>query len=73
MAISISKDEMNHESNFLSCTPAGLLEKLGEMVWFLLSLILFVVLGPFSAPIALLALLQLGCEDHNQVFPESAG
>lgn len=71
MAISIFKDAMNNEDKSLSCILTGLLKKMGEMVWFFLSMILFVVLGPFSAPIALLALLQLGYEDHNQISPKS--
>lgn len=72
MAISISKDARNNESNSISFNVAGLLEKMVEMVWFFLSLILFIVLGPFSGPIALLALLQVGCEDNDLVSPESA-
>jgi hypothetical protein len=48
-----------------------LIEQVGEWFWFLLSLALFVVLGPFSAPIALIALVKLGLEDNDHQEPES--
>lgn len=48
-----------------------LAEHAGEWFWFLLSFTLFVVLGPFSAPIALIALFKLGLEDNNHREPES--
>lgn len=46
-------------------------EQLSEWFWFLLSFVLFVVLGPFSAPIALIALFKLGLEDSDHREPES--
>jgi len=45
-------------------------ERLSEWFWFLLSFTLFVVLGPFSAPIALIALLKIGLEDNAHPEPE---
>ena len=48
-----------------------LAEQVSEWFWFLLSFTLFVVLGPFSAPIALIALLKLGWEDNDHQEPES--
>jgi len=71
MAISISKEAMSSESHPISFNLTGIWEKFGGIVWFLLSLILFVVLGPFSAPIVLIALLQLGCEDSDHASPKS--
>lgn len=41
--------------------------------WFLLSLTLFVVLGPFAAPVALIALVNLGLQDNDLQEPESVG
>jgi hypothetical protein len=48
-----------------------LVEQFSEWFWFLFSFALFVVLGPFSAPIALIALIKLGLEDNNHSEPES--
>ncbi len=48
-----------------------LAEQVSEWFWFLLSFTLFVALGPFSAPIALIALLKLGLEDNEHQEPES--
>ena len=48
-----------------------LAEQVSEWFWFFLSFTLFVVLGPFSAPIALIALLKLGLEDNDHQEPES--
>jgi hypothetical protein len=71
MAISLTKEAVSSESHQISINLTGMWEKLGGIVWFLLSLILFVVLGPFSAPIVLIALLQLGCEDSDHASPKS--
>ena len=71
MAISIAKEAMSSESHPISLSLTGIWEKFGGIVWFLLSLILFVILGPFSAPIVLIALLQLGCEDSDHASPKS--
>ncbi|MFT5699074.1 MAG: hypothetical protein ACI8ZB_001931 [Desulforhopalus sp.] len=73
MAISIFKDAVNNQSKPISSRHEGMLEKIGGVIWFLVSFILFVVLGPFSAPIALIALLQLGCEESDRVSPEPVG
>lgn len=71
MAITISKEAMSNESCPISFNLTDLWEKVGGVIWFILSLILFVVLGPFSAPIVLIALLQLGCEDNDHASPQS--
>lgn len=42
-----------------------------EWFWFTLCLFLFLILGPFSAPIVLLVLFKLGLEAENQPEPES--
>lgn len=46
-------------------------ERLREYFWFLLSLVLFIVLGPFSGPIALIVLCKLGLEENTHAEPES--
>ncbi len=48
-----------------------LAEQVSEWFWFLFSFSLFVVLGPFSAPIALIALFKFGLEDHDHQEPDS--
>lgn len=48
------------------------LERLSEWFWFLLSFALFVVLGPFSAPVVLLVLCRLGLQENDHVEPEQA-
>ena len=72
MATTISKDALDNQGNPISFNFTGMLDKIGELVWFFLSFFLFIALGPFSAPIALIALLQLGCEENNQVSPKPA-
>ena len=57
------------ESNWHSLL--SLAEQVSGWFWFLLSLTLFVVLGPFSAPIVLIALCKLGLEDNDHCEPES--
>ncbi len=45
-------------------------ERTSECFWFLLSLVLFVVLGPFSGPVALIVLCRLGLEESVHTEPE---
>lgn len=71
MATTIQKQQFGHQGNHVSLSLLGAFDKIGELIWFLLSFVLFVALGPFSAPIALIALLQVGVEDNDQVAPES--
>ncbi len=46
-------------------------DQVSEWFWFLLSFTLFVMLGPFSAPIALIAIFKLGLEENDHREPES--
>jgi hypothetical protein len=46
-------------------------ERVIEYFWFLLSLVLFIVLGPFSGPVALIVLCKLGLEESVHAEPES--
>ena len=39
----------------------------GELFWFLVSFILFVILGPFSAPVVLVVLFRLGLEIEEEL------
>lgn len=41
--------------------------------WFVVSLVLFMILGPFSAPIALLTIFGQGAEGRGCSEPESVG
>ncbi len=52
--------------NFLAIS-----EKISELFWFSLSLLLFIVLGPFAAPVVLLVLVRLGMEENDAPEPES--
>jgi hypothetical protein len=49
----------------------NLAEKISEWFWIVLSFSLFVVLGPFSAPVVLIVLCKLGLEASDNVEPES--
>jgi hypothetical protein len=46
-------------------------EKISEWFWLSLSLVLFVVMGPFAAPVVLLVLFQLAGEENDCREPES--
>lgn len=50
---------------------SALLEQVSEWFWFCLSFLLFIVLGPFSAPVVLLVLVKLGLEENSSQEPES--
>lgn len=50
---------------------AALIEVVSEGFWFCLCLMLFVVLGPFSAPVALIVLAKIGLEENSHQEPES--
>lgn len=45
-------------------------ERVSECFWFVISFVLFLVLGPFSAPIVLLVLCRLGLQENGNVEPE---
>jgi hypothetical protein len=49
----------------------ALMEQVSLWFWFCLSFVLFVVLGPFSAPVALIVLAKLGLEESSHQEPES--
>ncbi len=72
MALTLSKQALHSQSGSIPTHQVSVFNKIAEIVWFLLSFTLFVILGPFSAPIAIIALLQLGLEESDQPFPDSA-
>ena len=51
--------------------PTSCLGQVSEWFWFCLSFILFIVLGPFSAPVALIVLVRLGMEENTCREPKS--
>ncbi len=66
--------ENRHSESPMKVSTKGLrtrAERVSECSWFLLSLILFVVLGPFSGPVALIVLCKLGLEESVRAEPES--
>jgi len=46
-------------------------EQMSDYFWFLLSLVLFIVLGPFSGLVALIVLCKLGLEESRCTEPGS--
>lgn len=50
---------------------ASCLGQAGEWFWFCLSLLLFLVLGPFSAPVVLIVIFRLGLAEPACREPES--
>lgn len=45
--------------------------QVSEGLWFCLSLMLFIVLGPFCGPVVLMVLARLGMEEHTCQEPQS--
>ena len=71
MATTIHKQAVIHpEESFLQVL-LGFYEKACGWFWFTLCLFLFIALGPFSAPVALIALFRLGMEESDQAEPAS--
>jgi len=50
--------------------PAEKQSKVAEACWFVLTLVLFVIMGPFAAPVALFAVLGLPAEQRGESEPE---
>lgn len=71
MATTLHKQAIDRPIESVFQSLSILVEDFSEWFWFLLSFVLFVLLGPFSAPIALIALLKLGLEDNDHREPES--
>lgn len=71
MAATLRKQGMGRSVESVFYSLRILMEQVSEWFWFVLSFVLFVVLGPFSAPIALIALIKLGSEDNDHREPES--
>lgn len=42
-----------------------------EIFWFVLSLLLFMIMGPFAAPIALVAVFTVKAPEGTMIEPES--
>ena len=45
--------------------------QIAEVCWFIVSLVMFLLLGPFAAPIVVLALFNLPAEERGASEPES--
>lgn len=71
MAATLQKQEITRSVESVFYSLRILVEQVSGWFWFLFSFVLFVVLGPFSAPIALIALVKLGLEDNDHREPES--
>jgi hypothetical protein len=73
MAATIQKQLTVPADETILQTLLVIFEKISEAFWFLLCLSLFVALGPFSAPVALIALYKLAAEQQDAPEPESVG
>jgi|GEM_PF-1293466 len=71
MATTLHKQLIDRPTDSTWNCLGDLIEQKSEWFWFLLSFILFVVMGPFSAPVVLLALIKLGLEDNDHREPEA--
>lgn len=71
MATTLHKQVLGQPAESVWRSLWSMAEQASEWFWFLLSFALFVVLGPFSAPIALIAIFKLGLEDNDHPEPES--
>lgn len=71
MAATLQKEGIGRSVESVFYSLRVLVEHVSEWFWFVLSFVLFVALGPFSAPIVLIALVKLGMEDNDHREPES--
>lgn len=69
MATTAQKQVINRPVEGLWQSLCDRSEQISEWFWFMLSFLLFVLLGPFSAPIALIAIFKLGLEDNEHQEP----
>jgi hypothetical protein len=49
---------------------AGGTGKIAEYCWLAIALVLFMIMGPFAAPVALFAVLGLPSEERGEAEPE---
>lgn len=71
MASTIQKQHIDRPIEVSWQSVVELFELVSGWFWFLLSLSLFVVLGPFAAPVAIIAVAKLGMEENDLQEPES--
>ena len=69
----IQHDEWHREVTRPACDSLSLADKhqLAEACWFSVALVLFLLLGPFAAPVVVLALFNLPAEERGASEPES--
>lgn len=51
--------------------PGGHRRQLAEACWFAIALVLFLLLGPFAAPVVVLAIFSLPAEERGASEPEA--
>jgi len=71
MSTTLSKQVFSVSNGISGCNFAAIGEKITELFWFSLSLVLFLVLGPFAAPVVLIVLFKLGMEECDAREPEA--
>lgn len=64
--------EIHRNQGWSKICRNGLFQQPSDVLWFLLAFILFLVLGPFSAPVALMFVLKEGHNDGYELEPEPA-
>lgn len=73
MSIAIECSEIAVPVRKCISSVTGSLPAFSEVCWFLLSLVLFMVLGPFAAPIAVFAIFSLDSEHCGVNEPDKVG
>ena len=66
------KARAGDDSHFLATWIRAHLAQISEFLWFCLTFILFVLLGPFSAIVALIGLGSLASEENRERMVEPA-
>jgi hypothetical protein len=71
MAATLPTRKIKYPTKACAIVPSIWIERVSKYFWFLLSFMLFIALGPFSGPIALIAIYKLGLEGNECVGPDS--
>lgn len=69
MATTAQKQMIDRSAEGVWQILCGMSDQLSEWFWFTLCFLLFVLLGPFSAPIALIAIFKLGLQENEHREP----
>ena len=62
----------NRQAELVSKEQASLLSHMSEYLWFCLSFLLFIIMGPFSAVAVVIALFSLAGKENQNKMTEPA-